>query len=203
LDERLAFAYEQQLLQWRAQLALGAERVGWKLGRGSEARRFEPLLGYLTTATRLEPGGVYRPEDGAELHVDAELAVEVGADGAPNGYATALEVVNLARIDDDLDAIVATNLFHRAYVLSPSLPHLPDGLEAAVRVNGELRGSAPATRPPEEAITRAAELLEAGGERLEAGDRIITGAVVQVPVRHGDEVEVELGELGRLAVTIS
>jgi 2-keto-4-pentenoate hydratase len=203
LDERLAFAYEQQLIQWRAQLALGAERVGWKLGRGSEARRFGPLLGYLTTATRLEPGSSYRAGAGTELHVDAELAVEIGEDGAPSGYATALELCDLARIHDELDAVVATNLFHRAYVLSASLPHLPDRVEATVRVNGEVRGSAPASHPPEDAVARAAELLEAAGERLEPGDRVITGAVVQVPVRSGDEVEVELGGLGRLGVTIS
>jgi 2-keto-4-pentenoate hydratase len=129
--------------------------------------------------------------------------VELGEDGAVTGFAAALELVDLARIDDELDSIVATNLFHRAYVLSPSLPHLPEALEAAVRVNGELRGSAPASRPAEEAVARAAELLGAAGERLEPGDRIITGAVVQVPVRAGDAVEVALGELGRLGVTIS
>lgn len=176
--------------------------MGWKLGRGSEARRFGPLLGYLTTATRLEPGGTYPAGERAALHVDAELAVEVGEDGGPAGFATALELVDLTRIEDDLDAIVATNLFHRAYVLSPSLPHLPEALEATVRINGELRGSAPVTASLAELLARAAELLAAAGERLEPGDRIITGAVVQLPVQRGDDVEVELGGLGPLSVTI-
>ncbi len=72
-----------------------------------------------------------------------------------------------------------------------------------MRVNGEVRGSARAGHPPEAAVARAAELLEAAGERLEPGDRIITGAVVQVPVQPGDEVEVELSGLGCLGVTIS
>jgi 2-keto-4-pentenoate hydratase len=176
--------------------------VGWKLGRGSEARRFGPLLGYLTTATRLETESTYPAGEAGALHVDAELAVEVGEDGAPAGFATALELVDLTRLQDDLDAIVATNLFHRAYVLSPSLPHHPQEVDASVRVNGELRGSARATYPPEDALARAAELLGAAGERLEPGDRIITGAVVQLPVQPGDEVEVELTGLGALSVTI-
>jgi 2-keto-4-pentenoate hydratase len=40
------------------------------------------------------------------------------------------------------------------------------------------------------------------GERLRAGDRVITGSVVQVPVRPGDEVTADLGPLGapRLAI---
>jgi 2-keto-4-pentenoate hydratase len=72
-----------------------------------------------------------------------------------------------------------------------------------VRVNGEVRGVAPADHSPEAAVARAAELLEAAGERLEPGDRIITGAVVQLPVQPGDEIEVELAGLGCLGVTVS
>jgi 2-keto-4-pentenoate hydratase len=41
------------------------------------------------------------------------------------------------------------------------------------------------------------------GERLQAGDRLITGAVVQLAVAPGDEVIADLGELGRRAVTIA
>jgi len=40
------------------------------------------------------------------------------------------------------------------------------------------------------------------GERLEAGDRIITGSVVQVPIKGGDQVTADLGPLGRVEITI-
>jgi 2-keto-4-pentenoate hydratase len=203
LDERLAFALRQQLLQWRAELATDAERVGWKIGRSiPEAEEFGPLLGHLTTETRLEPGAVYRAEGAKDLRVDAEVAVEIGPDGQPAGFGAALELVDLGRPPDDLETIVAANLFHRAFVLGPSIPTLPPNVEARIVVNGEVRGSAEATPDPGAAVERAALLLAAAGERLEAGDRIITGAVVQVPVAQGDEVVVDLGELGQLDVRI-
>jgi 2-keto-4-pentenoate hydratase len=71
-----------------------------------------------------------------------------------------------------------------------------------VLVDGEIRGEATAAYDPA-SLERAAELLEAAGERLEPGDRVITGAIVQVPVSPGEAVEVELGDLGRLSVAIT
>ena len=52
-------------------------------------------------------------------------------------------------------------------------------------------------------MAAAARLLGAMGERLEAGDRIITGSVVQVPVRPGDRVTADLGSLGRVELTVT
>jgi 2-keto-4-pentenoate hydratase len=46
-------------------------------------------------------------------------------------------------------------------------------------------------------------VLAAVGERLRAGDRIITGLVVQVPIRPGDEVAAELDGLGAAHLTIA
>jgi 2-keto-4-pentenoate hydratase len=39
------------------------------------------------------------------------------------------------------------------------------------------------------------------GERLRAGDRLITGSVVQVPIARGDEVIADIGPLGRVKLT--
>jgi 2-keto-4-pentenoate hydratase len=44
--------------------------------------------------------------------------------------------------------------------------------------------------------------LAAVGERLQPGDRLITGSVVQAPVRPGDRVTADLGPLGRVGLTI-
>ena len=41
------------------------------------------------------------------------------------------------------------------------------------------------------------------GERLESGDRIITGGIVQVPVAPDEHVVAELGPLGRVALSVS
>jgi 2-keto-4-pentenoate hydratase len=45
-------------------------------------------------------------------------------------------------------------------------------------------------------VLAVARLLEALGERLEPGDRIITGSIVQVPVGAGQDVVADLGGLG-------
>jgi len=201
VDERLVLPLRQQLTAWRGLLAAGAERVGWKLGRGTEAERFGPVIGHLTSATRLEPGAVYRAGAPSDLRVDAEFAVAVGAHGRAAGFATALELVDLDRPTDDVEAVVVSNVFHRAFVLGATAEDLPGDVHARATVNGELRASAPAAYEPG-LIERAAELLAAVGERLEPGDRVITGSIVQVPVAAGDEVEVELDGLGRLRVQI-
>jgi 2-keto-4-pentenoate hydratase len=46
-------------------------------------------------------------------------------------------------------------------------------------------------------------LLDSAGERLQAGDSLITGSVVQIRVEPGDEVIADLGPLGRAAATVS
>jgi 2-keto-4-pentenoate hydratase len=45
-------------------------------------------------------------------------------------------------------------------------------------------------------------VLHAVDETLESGDRIITGLVVNTPVRPGDEVVAEMGELGSVRLSI-
>ena len=40
------------------------------------------------------------------------------------------------------------------------------------------------------------------GERLQPGDRIITGSVVQVPIKIGDQVLAEMGALGKVQLSI-
>jgi catechol 2,3-dioxygenase-like lactoylglutathione lyase family enzyme len=54
-----------------------------------------------------------------------------------------------------------------------------------------------------ELVRVVARLLGAMGERLQTGDRIITGSVVQVAVRPGDEVVADLGDLGRVELVVA
>ena len=49
----------------------------------------------------------------------------------------------------------------------------------------------------------AARILDSVGERLGAGDLVITGSIVQVPLAPGDEVEADLGVLGRMQPRIA
>lgn len=69
---------------WRATRGAGAQRVGWKLGVG-DAERIGPgpVIGHLTTATQLQPGGCFNAEGVEALHADAELAIELRQDVEP------------------------------------------------------------------------------------------------------------------------
>jgi 2-keto-4-pentenoate hydratase len=214
IDPRLAAALATQFLQWRATLGQGAARIGWKLGVGDRERIGDELaIGHLTTATHLEPGAAYHADDAGDLRADAEVAFELGRDVDPNdpaaaaiaGVGVALEIVDLARPPDDPVSVVAANIFHRAVAFGPFQPARPaGGIRGRLLVNGRTRASA-AVPPADELAGRvqaAARLLGAMGERLEAGDRIITGSVVQVAVGVGDEVIADLGPLGRVDLSI-
>jgi len=198
-------------------LGEGAERVGWKLGLGDSERVSGHIaVGHLTTRTCLPNGGLYVPEDvSAELHVDAEVAVELGRDLPANigpgaaaqaigAYAVALEVCDLRQLPDDAESIVAGNVLHRAVAFGPWSPILPEGdLTACLLVNGEERDSSVAETKLGPRLSEAARVLGSVGEGLRAGDRIVTSLVVQVPVAFGDHVVADMGQLGRVALSIS
>jgi 2-keto-4-pentenoate hydratase len=209
VDPRIAAATHAQLRTWRAALAAGAQRVGWKVALGiPEIEALigpEPALGHVTTATLLEPGGVYRISmDDRALRAETELAVAVGRDGAIAGLAVALEIVDTARPPSGMEAIVAANVFHRAVAFGPTHPGTrADGAHAQIRTNGEIRETAAVTADPAATIRAIARLLAAAGERLEPGDRILAGSSCHVPVAPGDAVVAEIDGLGAVGVTIA
>jgi 2-keto-4-pentenoate hydratase len=139
-------------------------------------------------------------EIGVDLDRGADL-VEAGA--AIVGYGAGLEIVDLRAPPDDPETIVAENVFHRAFALGRVDRSLPSaGVEGRLIVNGELRASAPAGHDHAGLVHAVAAMLGAMGESLRAGDVIITGSVVQVPVQAGDDVAADLGALGRVELAI-
>jgi 2-keto-4-pentenoate hydratase len=206
IDPRLESALAAQLADWRAALADGADRVGWKLGMGDRERIGGPVIGHLTSASLLRDGSAYEASAG-DLRADAEVVVEMGRDlgadadedearAAIAGYGAALELVDLAEPPVEPEAIVAANVWHRAVVLAGGGETLTV-VEGRLIVNGEVRASAAAPADVVDRVLVVARLLGAMGERLQAGDRIITGSVVQVALAPGDEVVADLGALGR------
>jgi 2-keto-4-pentenoate hydratase len=198
VDPRLVAALERQLRR-RA-----GERVGWKLGIGDRERISDEIaVGHLTTATVLERGASYEPDPGELLHADAEVAVEIGANGEVAGYRAALELCDLRSPPDTPEDVVAANVFHRAVAFGPVRSRLPEGgVGARLLVNGDVRDAGRSASDLADKVARAARVLAAVGERLEPGDLVITGSVVQVPVGPGDEVEADLGELGRVRLQV-
>ena len=207
LDE----AYQQQLGHWRAALHSGAGRVGWKIGLNVPAAQAKlgidrSAVGHLTTATLLGADGAHSLTGAQKPVAEPEIAIEVGPDGTIAGLAPAIEIADIDRPLEDVGQIVATNIFHRAVAIGPSVQLTSaEGIEAVLTVNGDEVGSADAGATDLGAIiTLVDETLRAAGESLQAGDRIIAGSLTQpAPVQPGDRAEVDLGPVGRLAVSFS
>jgi 2-keto-4-pentenoate hydratase len=219
-DPRVVRALEAQLERWREALASGARRIGWKIGLNiPEVQQrlglTEPVVGHLTSATELPPGGSYPAGAAVELKAEPEMALELGRDveaskgedvalGALAAVGPAIELVDTGRPPGGLEAIVAENIFHRAFTLGPTSARPSTvGLTASVAVNGKVGASADVPGDFADVVLVVARLLEAAGERLLAGDRIIAGSLTpQVPVKTGDHVRMDAGELGHAELRI-
>jgi 2-keto-4-pentenoate hydratase len=127
------------------------------------------------------------------------------------GIAPAIEIVDFARPSDDLAAILEHAIFHEAVVIGAELA--PTALADLVPEhpllfrNGELaRRPDPAFAPRDLAavLWHAARFLAQHGERLLAGDRLISGSFVQ-PLRvvPGDAIEVDFGRIGGVQVRLA
>jgi hypothetical protein len=113
MHPRLAAALREQLARRQAALDAGARPVGWKIGGGipevDELTGGEPTIGYLTSASRLEPGDEHVATGAAALHADTEVVLEIGPGGTISGLSAGLELVDLGQPPDDLEGIVAAN----------------------------------------------------------------------------------------------
>lgn len=208
VDPRLVRALERQMASRRAALDGGARHVGWKLGTGDAERIGSgPVIGHLTSDSLLPSGSLYLAAGEVALRADVELALELGDDGEIVGCGAALEIVDVDERGGP-EEIVAGNVFHRAVAFGPTHPATGDGVDAATAegqliVNGRERGRDRAPTDHRAIVRRTAELLAAVGEELRPGDRILTGAIVQVAVRPGNRVVADLGALGRAELRIA
>ena len=214
VDPRLRSALAEQLELRRAVLARGARHVGWKLGVGDRERIGESIaVGFLTSETVLASGGRYVGVAGAELHADAEAVVELGSDVDPadagasvraavRSYGAALEIVDLAELEGEPEAVVATNVFHRAVAFA-TLAHEPTaGFRVELRLDGDVAGSGTWPDDLGDRVAEAARVLAAVGERFRAGDRIITGSIVQIPVPRSARVGADYGGAARVELDV-
>jgi 2-keto-4-pentenoate hydratase len=205
VDPRLRAAFVEQRARRNETLAAGARHVGWKLGTGErESIGGSISVGYITSASVLEPGGRFIVEGPvADLRADVELAVELADDGAIVGYGTSLELCDVSPVLGDAEAVIAANIFHRAVAFGPMQPSVPEALRATASVNGGMREAGEASPDVAPLLGGAAEVLRSAGLEFRPGDRVITGLIVQVPVAPGDRVEAEIEELDRVALTVA
>jgi 2-keto-4-pentenoate hydratase len=203
----------QALLARRREiLAQGAEPIGWKIGFNVPATQQRlgidaPLAGFLTTNTLLSEGATWSIEDGGQVIVESEVAVEVGPDGRSiAALFPALELADEPDLDLEVEQILAGNIFHRAVAFGPRAETQTPGV-ARVLVNGEEQHTVPADRTGErlQAMVEAvAARLADAGEELRAGERIITGIIAPPhDAAPGDAVRLELEELGGVELRFS
>jgi 2-keto-4-pentenoate hydratase len=214
--ERAVAALREQLARRDEVLRAGARRVGWKLGMGERERLDGSIaVGHLTSATCYEDGASVALTDSGALHADVEIGVELQRPVEPDddveavraaigSWLVALEIVDLAPVLDTPVAVIVANVFHRAVAFSPPSLALPAGpLRCAAYVDGDERESTSATADVAERLLAAARMLGRVDERIAAGDRIITGSILQVPVRLNDEVVAEVAGLGTVQLSCS
>ena len=111
---------------------------------------------------------------------------------------------------DDLERVMAANVFHRAVVLGPVTDGLAsvDGLNARFLRDGERaardrrRGRGDGAAAP--SIALVSGYLEAVGESLQAGDVIIAGSLVTaLPAAPGERFELQVDVLGSVALELA
>ena len=192
------------LVRRREILAQGAEAIGWKVGFNISAAQEKlgidaPLAGFLSSNGVLEDGAEVSLDDGAVV-IESEVAVELGPDARSIvALLPALEVADLPDLDQDVETILAGNIFHRAVVFGPRVETHEPGA-GRVLVNGEVEH----VMAPGETSAHLEEMVEAVRRRLAAvdedmlpGQRIITGVLAPPHAAHpGDRVRLELDALG-------
>jgi 2-keto-4-pentenoate hydratase len=192
------------LVRRREILAQGAEPIGWKVGFNISAAQEKlgidgPLAGFLLSDGVREDGAEVSLDDGPVV-VESEVAVELGPDGRSIvALLPALEVADPPDLDQDVETILAGNIFHRAVAFGPRVEtNEPGG--GRVLVNGEVEH----VMAPGDTSAHLEEMVEAVRKRLAAvdedmlpGQRIITGVLAPPHAAHpGDRVRLELDGLG-------
>lgn len=217
---------------YRIQLALierrGERRIGWKVGLTAAPiqQQFgvhEPVFGCLLTGGRLESGHAFRADELIAPGFENELCIVMGRDIAsgatPGDVAAAVERVHPAfeiietrgDLTRQLALALADNAQQKAFVLGAPIERtaLPDLDKVMVRVtiNGaEVAsgdGSAVLGHPYHSIVWLAAKLAQFG-ERVKAGDHIMSGSFTrQFPLNAGDRIEATFAGIGAVQARVS
>jgi len=218
----------RQMEAFRAALAAGMARTGWKIGINDPAAQqrmglTSTLVGWLDGRRVFEAGQPYRAPEGARPRVEAEVAVRVGADvpagtsletarAAIAAVAPAIEFVDVTKPLTPLDELLAHDILHDGVMFgAETAPASADGLVAkgfpSVGLNGVTVRLGLAGRYPDdlaEIVAHVANVLAECGDALRAGDRIICGSFIDpFEIASGDRVAADFGPLGRLSFEVA
>lgn len=226
-DPRVRAGMERQLEARRRALEGGARPLGWKLGFGAAAARERlgldaPLVGYLLEGARLPTGATVSLAGWTAPVAEPEIAVHLGRDLAATddpddvraaiaALGPAIELADLSFAPEDVEAILAGDVYQRHVVLGPR-----DETRAGGRVDGLVgrveRDGAPlgAARDPTAAtgevvgnVMHVASLLAAMGETLRAGEVILLGSILPpIQVERSATIRYALDPIGEISVAL-
>jgi len=228
-DPRIARGMQKQLGDRAARIAAGEKPIGWKVGLGAKPAMGRlgitmPVVGYMMEKSVVPDGGtvsvagwkqpVAEPE--IAVYMVADLASGAGRDDtilAIGALGPAIELADLPGPPTDVEAVLAGNIFHRSVILGAA-----DKARAGAKLDGlaglVFRRGAQVARQEDlqqnignivDIVGHVAGTLAANGEKLRAGDVIITGSIVPPPMIEPDETEFayQLAPMGRLSVRFS
>lgn len=207
----------------------GAQQIGWKVGFGAPAaltnlRLTAPLVGFLLDRALLPSGatvslaGWQKPAAETELaaHIGTDLPAGATRDQARKAIAAMGPAIELADIDcpmDDVQAILSGDIFQRHVILGPR-----DIMRQGARLNG-LKGRV--TRSGKDVplpldletnigdiidiVRHVADIAEAMGDRLRAGQFIICGSLTAPMFLEPGErgIDFDLAPIGSISVKFS
>lgn len=224
-DPRIARGMARQLTRWHERIKAGEKAIGWKVGFGS-AEAMEklgitaPLVGFLTDRAVIHSSKPLLLAGWTRPVAEPEIAVYLGRDlprgasreaarAAVAALGPAIELADLDRAPDDVEAILAGNIYQRHVILgardATRAGCVLDGLTVRVARGGtEIATTAQPQSCTEDLIDivrHVADLLAAFGERLRGGQLVITGSVVPpLFVEPGEEVSFHLEPIGGVSV---
>jgi 2-keto-4-pentenoate hydratase len=226
-DARIVRGMERQLNLRRERLGLGEKPLGWKVGFGASAalERLDidgPLVGFLTDKSLLSSGTTASIGGWANAVVEPEIAVYLGSElaagadretarAAISAVGPAIELADVHFPPNDVETILAGNIYHRHVILgqadSSRAGCVLDGLVGRVFHNGEavaeVTDSQAVTGDLIDIVRHVADVLAASGERLRAGEVVITGSIISpLAVAAQDEFRFELEPLDTISINI-
>jgi 2-keto-4-pentenoate hydratase len=202
----------------------GARRIGWKVGLTAPAiqRQFgvhEPVFACLLAEGLAQSGRIFRGDALIKPGFENELCIVLGRD--LSAEVTRAEVAAaVARVHPAFEIIetrgdftgqlalaLTDNAQQKAFVLGPPVSRdaLPELAAATVRVriNGALVATATGDAVlghPYNAVAWLAAKLAQFGERVRAGDYILSGSFTrQFPLARGDRIEAAFDGIGKVA----
>ncbi|MBV1910708.1 MAG: fumarylacetoacetate hydrolase family protein [Kangiellaceae bacterium] len=220
-----AYAIQKESVQRR--INRGEKLLGIKMGFTSRAKAIQMgvddlIFGKLTSSMLVEDGGSISLKDFVHPRVEPELAFLLnkpldGKSGMLEAYnaveavAPAIEIID-SRYQDfkfSLVDVVADNSSSSSFVLGPwqPKPKDPSNLGMILSFDGtpvEVGSTAAVMGNPIRSLVTAARMLSEIGERLEAGQVILTGgATAAVALTEGISVSAELESLGRVNFSVN